>query len=282
MSNEMELAARLRAIEARVRDLERLESPDRAARGMAAAVGMLQMFPGLRGLWPLGIYNASSEAIDRSGNGLSLTRGGTAVSDLADAGATLAPKTFFGDGASNLSRADEAAFDILGTEAYVRPSQNLRGLTIGMWVRLNAIGAVRVAMSKWASSNFSYTLSADNGSGNNTFFVSGNGTTSVGVTNSGSPLAAESWLFVCGRYRSEVPDVKVWMNEVSNTNATSIPSALFDGTAAFRIGQRADGTDGIGLNGGRGSLAFLCHAAVPDIFIDTYFQATAPLFGVSV
>lgn len=250
----------------------RLNNP---AHAMVDAVGMLRMFPGVVGIWPGGVFGggsaSQSKLVDVSGNGLHLTRNGT----------TLARSTGLAsyieyDGSSGFyEHADASIFDIVGTETYIGAS--LRGLTIGCWVYFSALGTNEAVMSKMgASGNFSYILHKLSSNDAINFRISSDGSTLVSVTS--DTLSAPRWYFICGRYDPSA-ELKIWLNGDAVSNTTSIPATIFSGNGPFAIGTY---NSGVHLFDGYVSLAFLCAAAVPDIFIDTYFQMTTPLFGVSV
>jgi hypothetical protein len=255
--------------------LETLETAAADTEAWSKAFSMLMTFPGLRGLWTLGSYNASGEAVDQSGNGLHLTRSGVL---LESATAPLAPKSFWGSASHYLSHADSSDFDLIGNESYVRSGQDFRGLTAGMWIRPNSGTGEQWAMSKYLAggNQRSYALLLNNSSSDNAqFIVSGDGATTFSVVSSIN--TAVNWMFILARYRSEVPDIAVFANGIWVANSTSIPSTLFNGAAAFRIGDDDTGS-GRGFTG-RGSLAFLCHAAVPSNLVETFYYLSAPQYS---
>lgn len=285
MSNELDRLIQrdsVRGMERLIGTVEQVKSLETLAQdvlGWQAAIGSLLMFPGLRGLWTCGSYNASGEAMDISGNDLHLTRSGVTLDSLT---AALAPKSFWASDSAYISHMDASDFDLIGNEGYVRSGQDLRGLTTGMWARLNTSSGERWMMSKWeaGADQRSYgLLAAPSGSDNPQFAVSGDGASAETVTSSVSTVTG-SWMLVIGRYRSEVTDISIFVNGTWTTNTVSIPSSLFNGTAEFKIG---DDDTGIGRGfAGRGSLAFLCHAAVSDNQIENFYHLTAPLFGFTL
>jgi len=276
----MELAARLRAMEARVRDLERLETPDRAARGMAAAVSMLQAFPGIRGIWPGGAIGgaagvAANRLVDISGNGLHLSSNNN-TQVLLDSGLIAATRTVAAT-PTWWNHADDALFSIIGNELYINSA--IRGLTVGCWAKFEGSGVAENAMSKWhtTGNQRSYQLNRQAGNTIQTAISSdGTGGTIITATSTAT-LAANVWGHIIMRFNPG-SKLSVFLNAVEAANTTSIPATLFNSSADFILG----GIGGTGNATARFSQMFLCAAAVPDIFIDTYFQATAPLFGVSV
>lgn len=247
----------------------RLNNP---AHAMADAVGMLQMFPGLVGLWPGWVTNGSGQVVDVSGNNLHLSRTSTLI-DASDS--NLFARLFMSATTSNATHADAADFDVLGTETHV--ASGIRGLTFGAWLTTPSIAATQQIISKYLSaSDKAYWIDIDT-SGNARFNVSNTGSDSFTVAQGGIAIN-QYYLAVC-RYDPST-ELKVWINADTNTNVTSIPASIFNSSGPFRLGQRGDtAATAAGL---RMINSFICAAAVPDIFIDTYFQMTAPLFGVSV
>jgi hypothetical protein len=240
---------------------------------------MLQMFPGLRALYTMANVNSSGEWVDESGKSLNLTSSGVAVDYRTDLNG-MAPAALF-SASSYLAHADDANFDIIGNESYIRSAGDFRGLTVGGWFRMTATTTQQWGISKWLATGNqrSYLLRTRSaGSANPDLILSGDGSATVSIVS--SQPSTTNWLCIFGRYRSEVPDISIFVNGIWDTNSTSIPSAIFDSTSEFRIGDPAGGS-GLGIVG-RVSQAGVYAAAVPDVFIDTYYQMTAPLFGVSV
>lgn len=238
----------------------------------ADAVSMLQMFPGLRGLWPGSAIDGSGNLRDFSGNGLLLTRNG-GVSTFPDKG--LVPTINYNGTTAYHNRADEAAFDIIGNETYV--GGPYQGLTIGSWVFFDNVASATEGISgKWnTAANRSYRI-ARFSNGAAFFEVSVDGAVATQVFTAGIVGAAAA--FVCGRFDPS-SELKVWLNGETNTNTTSIPATIFNSSADFVIGGIHGGSQ---LLDGRIALSFLCAAALPDVFINTFYQMTAPLFGISV
>lgn len=234
----------------------------------ADAVGMLQMFPGVVGIWPMSMTDGTGQALNVTGAN-HLTNNNVVTFNAASDG--LVPYTNFVAASSQyFSHADGAPFDILGTEAYIGQP----GLTMGCWVRQDALTA-RAFIGKFgAAGQRSYYL-ADVGTTKYWSIVSGDGTALTHVESSVSPLA-DVWRFVCARFTPS-SELKIWVNSTTNVNTTSIPASIFNSTSEFRIGATADGA---GFFDGHISLAFLCAATVPDHFIETFYDFTRPLFGV--
>lgn len=248
-------------------DFRKLYNP---AHAFADAIGMLQMLPGLVGLWPCNKVGSSSSDItslvDISDSELHLT----AVSGGSVGSVGLAPYLDFNGSSDYFSHVDASAFDIIGNESNIITN----GLTMGMWINFSGgMGSSQFIGYKWAASNQSYLLykpSIDSIS----FAVSNNGTATT-IVHSDDAALVDTWYFVCGRYIPST-EIKVYINNNTTTNTTSIPATLYNGNSIFALGGPTN------LFNGNMSLAFLCKAALSDSTINTFFQFTAPLFGVTL
>ena len=249
----------------------RLNNP---AHAMADAIGMLQILPGIVGIWSGGTPGPSGQLIDKSGNGLSLTRQNGLFG--VDSNTLISRLSFDSTIPRYWDRTDEAITSITGTEAYIIP----KGLTILCWLNIPAIGAsTQTGIAKWNATGDqrSYALFFDN-AGNALGQISNNGTASGIKSLSIGTYPTNQWAFFSYRFTPST-EVAGWINRTKTTNTSSVPASIFDSTANFTIGATHGGGNALS---GRGSLLALFAAAVPDIFIDTYFQMTAPLFGVTV
>lgn len=246
----------------------RLNNP---AHAMADAIGMLKMFPGIRGIWSGAAVGALGQARDEI-NGLHLTNNNDA--QFGYKSGTLVPRILYNGSTQYHSRTDEAALDITGTEAYI----NQNGLTIGAWVQFDvAAAAVEMIVSKWAApSNLSYNINRQ-ASGVLRFSITNDGSTAVNV-DTVATIAQDTQYFVCGRFTPST-EIMARINGTFVTNTTSIPASIFSGSGNFELAANGGGSN---LMDGRITLAFLCAAAVSDAHLDTFFQFTAPLFGVTV
>lgn len=238
----------------------------------ADAVAMLHMFPGLVGLWPCSAVGASGQLMDIGGNSLALTNNNTVLFNAA--ATSLIPWAEFASGSSEyFSLADTAILDITGSETHITGA--IRGLTLGGWFYFTTNPASSFGlMSKNVptGNQRAYTLFR-----HSSLFVrmqvSGDGSAAV-AADSVSTVSAGTWYFVAGRFDPST-ELAVWLNDEKTINTTSIPASLFNSSAAFEIGR----TDSGNYLNGRSSLCFLCAAAVPDIFVNTFYDWTRPLFG---
>lgn len=247
----------------------RLNNP---AHAMADAVGMLKMFPGIVGIWPGSVSGGGSGnknmLVDVSGNALHLTRNGAPIFNSSQ----LRSFVSFDGSADYYTHADAAIFDILGTETHIASA--LRGLTIGAWIFPdNALPAApEQILTKGGTS--AYLISRGT-TGLVNLWIS-DGVTPVQVASTSA--VGIGWSFICGRFDPSA-EQKLWVNGTTYTNTTSIPASIANVSNPFSIGANGGGS---AFFDGSIALVFLAQSAIPDYFIDTYFQMTAPLFGVSV
>lgn len=239
----------------------------------ADAVGMLQMFPGVVAIWPMSVVFGSGNVIDLSGSGTHLTNNNTVTFNAASDG-LVAYANFVAASSQYLSHTDGVPFDISGTEAFIG---NVKGLTVGGWYNFDVITGTPGLMTKWNSTgnNRSYALTLS-GASLPVFQVSNTGAAVTNVATSTTAVAASRWYFIAGTY---VPStsISVWVNGLETVNTTAITASVFNGASIFSIGSFGNPTAHFD---GKASLCFLCAAAVPDHFIETFYDFTRPLFGV--
>lgn len=239
---------------------------------LADALPMLQTFPAIRGLWGGSAVGGSGEARDEI-NGLHLTNNSNA--NFGYRASRQIPRIGY-SGSNYHSRASEASFNITGTEAYVQAGE--KGLAMGAWVQFsNAASATEMIMSKRLTPNdISYSIHRDS-TGHLVFIISVDGATQTSVTTTDTMSAGVNY-FVFARFIPST-SIEARINNTTVINTTSIPASIFSGAASFLLAG-----NGVGSNLMTGSItfAFLCASAVPDQFIDAYYQMTAPLFGISV
>lgn len=237
----------------------------------ADAVAMLQMFPGLIGLWPGSAVGAAGLLNDLSGNGLAMTNNNSAVFSANTT--SLIPWVEFNGSNQYFSLADTAILDIAGNEAYIASAIN--GITMGGWFWFDAVGATYGLISKWVESGDQRSYRLRLRSTNLVQLeISGNGVGADGVQSADAPaLAASGWYFCVGRAPAS-GDMSAFVNGIESVGSPgTLP--IFNSTAALEIGR----TNGGSYLNGRSCLCFLCTAAVPNIFIETFYDWTRPLFG---
>lgn len=256
-------------VQQRNSDMVELLKPDFMTRQeltYAATLSEYQMLPCLRFLGAGGLGSAG-EWRDLSGNGMHLSYNGNPTMAFNGAGA---PYWVYDGTGDYHSHADDAHFDITGTETTVVAAQ--RGLTCGAWVYLTTLTpAVNAIIAKWGG-NLSYIL-AEIG-GKLYFIVSVDGAAQKSVV--GAAMTTGTWYFTVGRF---VPSTSVadWVNDSPTANVTTIPASIFSGAAPFTIGY--DPADNSYLDGAV-AFPFVCACALSDAQITRLYNRSRGLFGV--
>ena len=245
---------------------------------LARVISMYKALPGLVGFWPMSAVrrdSATEQARDVSGAGYHLTNNNAAQFGYAD----YAPYCAFNGTTQYLSRADGGAgnwADIIGTETSVAAAA--RGLTMGCWFNFDAVPAAdKYLMAKLSggAGNFSYFLRGNN-DGRIRGGVSVDGTNIVARSYAATNITASTWIFSVMRFDPST-SVTVWYNSNNEGNRTSVPAAIFDGSADFTIGARHAGNSPMA---GKIALGFLCMAQLDSFTIFALYQLSRALFGV--
>lgn len=227
---------------------------------------------GLRGFWPMSASRDNGNAIDLSGLILTLTYNGNPVYSYDN----LAPYIQFDGTGDWLTRADQAALDISGTETTIAPA--VRGLTLGGWFYVEETGTDEGLLTKDDNANQrSYGLYF-NQFDRFGMVISDDGTNTAAVSNPAGPAsvpALNAWYFVVGRF-DPAASVDCFVSGVWTTAATARAS-IFNSTSSLRIGA---------IHGnlfpfqGRASLGFLCAAYLSDAITGGLYEETRGAFGV--
>lgn len=265
----------------RLERMERLERPGNDVRAMAWSIGMLQLFPGLVGLWPGNVLGSGVTGnlyyADLSGHGLDLTRnaGTFIIADTAQSG--LFSYYWFNGTSGYANHTDANILDIVGTESGIWSDQ--RGLTIGGWFKFDVAtpAAEENLMGKYnpSGNQRSYLLKRTT-AGRIQMQASTDGATQF---NSGSNavMATDTWYFVVGKYVPSTSIATYINGQLDSQQTSSIPASLFNSTAQFSMGANSNGPSN--YFDGQASLCFLCAAAVPDAMIQSFYQYSRALFG---
>jgi hypothetical protein len=166
-----------------------------------------------------------------------------------------------------LNRADEAGLDITGN------------LTVGGWVWRDTDGAFERFINKAnnTGNQRAYRIfrnAAAGVAGAWGFEISSNGTaTTFALATSNTPTSA--WEFVVARYTVST-EMALFINNTKYTNTTSIPAAIFNSSAEFRIGADSAGS---AFLDGRVALCFLTGSPLSDATIYTLYTRTWPIFA---
>ena len=264
--NGLKQAEQIRALRGEIAALRAIETP---ALSFGGVVAQMLGLPGLRGLWPMSVFDSGGNAQDVSGHGHHLTYNGNPTYNV-DGGVPYIDLDGTGD---YLSRADEADLDITGGEAYVAAP----GLTLGGWFYVDAQDDYDNLMGKHASgSQVSYRLQLSSAANARFgFVITTDGVTDIALSSASGSVPTGVWRLCVGRY---IPSVSMhtFVNGAWTSLTTGIPASLHSGTAPLEIGSRAASA----LLDGRGSLCFLCASALSDATIDRLFQTSRGLFGV--
>jgi len=248
--------------------------PDKYA-AFRHAVSLFRYLPGLRGLWTMTDFDINGNAEDMTKYDLLLTRNGNPLYTYT----RLIPHLYFDGVGDYLTRADEAALDITGSEAHIGVST--RGLTTGTWFYSSDVTNFQRLIDKRsaAAGNYSYYLAdAANFAGDPARFLISDDGTNTDAVNSSNSIAANTWHFSVGRFNDNDTgeELAVFLDGVKTTAATA-RAAIFAGTADLGVGGSGAGADL--LTGGM-SITFLCAMALPDDMIGALFQQSRALYGV--
>lgn len=226
--------------------------------------------PGLRGYWPMGTFDSSGNAIDLSANGRTLTYNGNPTYNFATQGGPYLDLDGTGD---YLSRADEAALDLTGTETIVASAA--RGITIGGWFWQDTLGAVDGLAGKWTDSGNQRGYLLLTTAGSLIFRISDDGTANIQYTHP-TTLSTATWYFIVGKFEPSTR-MSIFLNDDKQSTTSSIPASCFANTSAFQVGTY---NAGVQIIDGRASNCFLCAMALGDTTIDNLFEATRGFYGV--
>jgi len=236
----------------------------------ADAISAYSAILGLRCFWPMSSVFTSANAIDHSHNARTLTANGTPVFRSA----ALVQYADY-DGVNDWhSRPDEAALDILGTEAYIGPGH--RGMTVGGWFRFSSLGSTDILMAKsdaGAQQSFLLAKSALNVVTFSVYAAGGGG----GAATVGTTVVSDStWYFIVGTFNPLLGQIKIFIDDTIETLAAGVPAAIFNSTADFTIGALSGG----GFKfGGRATLCFYAAATLRDSYILSLYHISRALFG---
>lgn len=230
--------------------------------------------PGLRFFAPMSVVGASGQAVDLAlGNNLS-NNNNAQFSYLS-----LQPFCAYNGSTEYHSITDNAAHDIIGSEAYIGSS--VRGLTMGMWVQARDLPGVssRRLFSKGTTTGNARAYALRQGSDVWTFGVSGTGANDFPASDD-TEFIVDTWYFLAGRFDPST-EVKLYVGRstgiTSFTNTSSIPATLNNSATGLAVGGQADGT---GFSNIRASMCFISAMALDDHFIFSLFEQSRIPFGI--
>ena len=249
-------------------DLQPRYEPNFAWKGIC---GLYQSLPALRGFWPCSsqIVTAQSLYLPDIANNYHCAAASVPLWGYDD----LIPYVEFDGENDAFYYGDNAQFDITGTETTVVAAQ--RGLTLGAWVKSDALGGCAfLGKYNHPTDQRSYLL-YDTGS-NLTFTISAAGDAAITSASSALLIQVGVWHLMIGRF---VPStsVDVYLDNVKTTNSTAVPASIFNSTAEFNIGALNNHTTY--WFDGKISMAFICAAALSDSIIGAIWQQTRAMYG---
>ena len=244
------------------------------ALNIAHSIPFMQSIPGLVGFWPHGDR-------DVSGQGFNLTGVSTIITHALDN--NIVPYVQYDRaGSAELYHLDNANFSITGTEGYVL--SGYRGLTMGGWWQLGQAPTVReYLISKWDSSpNKSYLMYKIPSDGTIIVSLSINGSSETSWFSTIAP-PQDTWFFLVCRW---IPSTETKLyyglstdNDLTTAaNTSTTLASIADTSARFQLGSVDAGSNWLD---GRSSMSFLIRGNVPDIYIETFFDLTSPLFAAT-
>jgi len=231
---------------------------------------------GLRGSWTAGAFDSNGDVYGAGtfGAGALLTYNGNPLFGLDDLVAYLEL-----DGAGDyLSRVDSANLDITGTETYVKAAD--RGLTMGMWVYPQSVGALQAVIGKWNENGVnqrSYLIDLTAG---NVFRarVSSAGTAlTISSISSTVAVSADTWYYVEMMFDPSAR-LAINVNGTIDELVAGVAASIHSGTANFNVGAQDNGASN--LLTGRTSAGWLCAMYHQDYFSQVSFEQTRAMYGV--
>lgn len=229
------------------------------------AISSFQNIPGLVGFWPMSsVQRSTGNAFDLTSQGRTLTYNGNPTYNIYN---DFMPYIDFDGTGDFLSRADETDLDIIGTETIY--TSGVRGLTLGGWFWLDALGTNEGLIGKWEPYAIQKLAAGDE-----IRMLIDNG-----VSNQNASLivpGAGQWMFVIGTW---VPStsITIFINGSTATNTTAIHASISNTANAFHIGQLSAGVQ---LMNGRAALCFLSANSISDSLVNALFQQSRILFRV--
>jgi hypothetical protein len=262
MTLQAETIRRIASVQERFDNLVRPELPD-------DLISPIHAHTGLRAFYPMSAVGTAGEARDLGGSGTTydLTYNGNPAFNYD----SLAPYCRYDGTGDYHSFADNANFDILGTETYFH--SDVRGLTWGGWFYPEETSTAEDLMSKWgAAGQRAYRLRF---TGGDAFAaaISDDGTNTDEATS--AVVTVNAWYHVVARFRPGT-FIDIFVNGVEVNQATA-RAAVFNSNASFEIAARSGGTSPFQ---GRVSLAFICAAQLSNAIILSDFQQTRAAYGV--
>jgi len=234
-----------------------------------SACGQYQALCALRGFWPMGpqIHEAETDYIVDVACNFHLTNYSASLHNYD----RLIPYVAFDGTADYAYYADNAQFDILGTEATVHA--DVRGLTLGGWFYPQETATAEGLIGKYiagGSNGYLLELQADD----TVRMIVDNGAL---VASGSLDITIDAWNFIAGTFLPST-DLYVYVNETRSANGAGIPAAIGNNAGHFEVsGYNSGATE---LFEGYASLCFVCAARLSDVQIWSLYQQTRAMFGI--
>ena len=263
----------IQQLNAEMIDLLRAYFQDRNESNFAwkSCASSVLALPGLRAFYPMSAVGAAGEAQDISTLGQHMARTGDPDFQYEN----LIPYANYNGTTDYHSVADNAAHDIIGTEAYIQGFA--QGLTMGFWLQKDALQAgSRHLFDKYEANVANRSYSIYHTGADVTFRVYDAVNAPTDVTLVGALAADTTWHFIWGRYETG-GDLTISVNNVTNTNVGGGPAALFNSSADLTIGARSGGAS---FADGRFSMVWLCCQQHSDAILGALWEQQRSMFGV--
>lgn len=233
-------------------------------------LSMLSTAPGLRGLWMMNAFDGDGDCLDCSGNGLTLSNNGDIDYDLEG----LIPNVDLDGAGDYLNRADQAEFDVTGTETYVQAA--MQGSTIVSWVKPDAGNIGGAIVSHWQDNinERGYLINIDATGYHLYLSLNGIATSTIG---SGVAYTAGVWTFLCTRFDPGA-SLRLRVDETEYTNLVA-PASIHPAAAPFYIGRRDTGAAQVDYDGLIGPTG-LYATYWPDHLVETVWAHSRSMFGI--
>lgn len=228
---------------------------------LGQSINMLQMFPGIVGIWPMSVTDGAGRAIDVSGNGLHLTNNGSPGVNYGVYGAQ-----FLHSDSRSLSHVNVASLNVTGSEPHIFFAN--RGLTVGCWFQRVLIDSY-VGLVKKRDANGKGVILGSLSSGKTRAAI-GNGAIDIAV-DSLSSVGLSEWNFSALSFDPGV-SIGVWFNDELTKTATT-DTAIVNDASTFYLGDRS----GIRLSGYM-RLAFVAASHVSSEEMLRFYNTSRVLF----
>jgi hypothetical protein len=235
--------------------------------------GLYAALPCLRGFWPMSAGGYDGQALDQCGLGHLLAR-----IDAPHYGyENLIPYVEMDGTNDALTYADDANYDITGTETYTVAAQ--LGLTLGCWVKPDTfpgVGATDGIICKSAGAGHRSYQIRFNSTPVAAIEVSVDGTATK-IVNSTETATASIWHLIIGRFIPQTSET-IFYDNIETESVAGVPASIFNSDAPLMVGCTGSGV-GANFFDGKMSMAFICACALSNSIITAIWQQTRAMYG---